>query len=62
MGSKIGALDGSYRARQNAVFENDYLIGKLGCSRVTAVVKGTVARLAHYKKRQQEEKKSYRNY
>lgn len=42
IGSKAGALVGSYRARQNVVFEHGYLIGKLGRSRVTAVVKGTV--------------------
>lgn len=42
VGSKVGALDGSYRARQNVVFEHGYLIGKLGRSRVAAVVKGTI--------------------
>jgi hypothetical protein len=42
VGSKAGALNGNYRARQNVVFEHGYLIGKLGRSRVTAVVKGTV--------------------
>lgn len=31
-----------YRARQNVVFEHGYLIGKLGRSRVAAVVKGQV--------------------
>ena len=30
VGSKVGALNGSYRARQNVVFEHGYLIGKLG--------------------------------
>lgn len=42
VGSKVGALNGNYRARQNVVFEHGYLIGKLGRSRVTAVVKETV--------------------
>ena len=42
VGSKAGELTGNYRARQNVVFEHGYLIGKLGRSRVTAVVKGTV--------------------
>jgi hypothetical protein len=42
VGSKVGALNGSYRARQNVVFEHGYLIGKLSRSRVAAVVKGTV--------------------
>lgn len=42
VGSKAGALTGSYRARQNVVFEHGYLIGKLGRSRVSAVVKGSV--------------------
>jgi len=42
VGSKVGALNGSYRARQNVVFEHGYLIGKLGRPRVAAVVKGTV--------------------
>jgi hypothetical protein len=42
IGSKAGALTGNYRARQNVVFEHGYLIGKLGRSRVTAIVKGTV--------------------
>lgn len=42
VGSKVGALNGSYRARQNVVFEHGYLIGKLGRSRVAAVVKCTV--------------------
>lgn len=42
IGSKAGALTGNYRARQNVVFEHGYLIGKLGRSRVTAVVKGIV--------------------
>ncbi len=42
VGSKAGELTGNYRARQNVVFEHGYLIGKLGRSRVTAVVKGIV--------------------
>jgi len=42
VGSKAGALNGSYRARQNVIFEHGYLIGKLGRSRVAAVVKDTV--------------------
>ncbi len=42
VGSKVGALNGNYRARQNVVFEHGYLIGKLGRSRVAAVVKGAV--------------------
>lgn len=45
VGQKAGALTGSYRARQNVVFEHGYLIGKLGRSRVSAVVKGTVETL-----------------
>lgn len=42
VGSKAGALTGSYRARQNVVFEHGYLIGKLGRARVSAVVKGAI--------------------
>lgn len=42
VGSKVGALTSSYRARQNVVFEHGYLIGKLGRSRVAAVLKGHV--------------------
>ncbi|NRD31003.1 nucleotide-binding protein [Shewanella sp. DC2-4] len=42
IGSKVGDLTGSYRARQNVVFEHGFLIGKLGRARVAAVVKGTV--------------------
>jgi hypothetical protein len=42
VGSKVGALNGSYRARQNVVFEHGYLIGKLGRPRVAAVVKGAI--------------------
>ena len=42
VGSKVGELTGNYRARQNVVFEHGFLIGKLGRSRVSAVVKGTV--------------------
>lgn len=41
-GSKVGALNGNYRARQNVVFEHGYLIGKLSRPRVAAVVKGTI--------------------
>ncbi len=40
VGSKVGNLTGSYRARQNVVFEHGYLIGKLGRPRVVAVVNG----------------------
>lgn len=42
VGSKAGELSGSYRARQNVVFEHGFLIGKLGRARVSAVVKGNV--------------------
>lgn len=42
VGSKAGALNSAYRARQNVVFEHGYLIGKLGRPRVAAVVKGQV--------------------
>jgi len=42
VGSKVGALSGAYRARQNVVFEHGYLIGKLGRPRVAAIVKDTV--------------------
>lgn len=42
VGSKVGDLSGSYRARQNVVFEHGFLIGKLGRPRVTAIVKGQV--------------------
>lgn len=42
IGSKAGDLTGSYRARQNVVFEHGFLIGKLGRARVSAVVKGNV--------------------
>ena len=42
VGSKVGDLTGSYRARQNVVFEHGFLIGKLGRARVSAVVKGNV--------------------
>lgn len=42
IGSKVGDLTGRYRARQNVVFEHGFLIGKLGRSRVVAVVKGQV--------------------
>ncbi|MFS2137779.1 TIR domain-containing protein [Duganella sp. Dugasp56] len=39
IGYKVGGMTSSYRARQNVVFEHGYLIGKLGRSRVVAVVK-----------------------
>ncbi len=42
VGSKVGELNGQYRARQNVVFEHGYLIGKLGRSRVSAIVKDRV--------------------
>lgn len=42
VGSKVGDLSGSYRARQNVVFEHGFLIGKLGRARVSAIVKGNV--------------------
>ena len=42
VGSKAGALEGHYRARQNVVFEHGYLIGKLGRPRVAAIVKGEI--------------------
>ncbi|WP_320042048.1 nucleotide-binding protein [uncultured Desulfobacter sp.] len=42
VGSKAGALNSAYRARQNVVFEHGYLIGKLGRPRVAAIVKDTV--------------------
>lgn len=42
VGSKVGDLEGRYRARQNVVFEHGYLIGKLGRSRVSAIVKDDV--------------------
>lgn len=42
VGAKVGALTSAYRARQNVVFEHGYLIGKLGRSRVAAVVKGQI--------------------
>lgn len=42
VGSKVGDLTGNYRARQNVVFEHGFLIGKLGRSRVSAIVKGNV--------------------
>jgi len=42
VGSKAGELTGKFRARQNVVFEHGYLIGKLGRSRVAAVIKGDV--------------------
>ncbi|MDR5171265.1 nucleotide-binding protein [Methylobacillus flagellatus] len=42
IGQKYGALNSSFRARQNVVFEHGFLIGKLGRSRVAAIVKGDV--------------------
>ena len=42
VGAKAGELISSYRARQNVVFEHGYLIGKIGRSRITAIVKGQV--------------------
>ena len=42
VGQKVGELSGNYRARQNVVFEHGFLIGKLGRSRVSAVVKETI--------------------
>lgn len=42
IGAKVGELTAAYRARQNVVFEHGYLIGRLGRSRVAAVVKGQV--------------------
>lgn len=42
IGAKRNTLDYNWRARQNVIFEHGYLIGKLGRSRVTAVVKGNV--------------------
>ncbi|MCX7425925.1 MAG: nucleotide-binding protein [Planctomycetia bacterium] len=42
MGAKRNTLTFKWRARQNVVFEHGYLIGKLGRSRVVALVKGDV--------------------
>lgn len=42
VGAKRGELSFNQRARQNVVFEHGYLIAKLGRSRVTALVKGSV--------------------
>lgn len=42
LGAKRNSANFSWRARQNVVFEHGYLIGKLGRSRVTALVKGNV--------------------
>ena len=42
LGSKAGSLTSNYRARQNVVFEHGFLMGKLGRSRVVAVVKDQV--------------------
>jgi len=42
VGAKAGELNSKYRARQNVVFEHGYLIGKLGRSKVVAVVKGDI--------------------
>ncbi len=42
IGARRGELNFVQRARQNVVFEHGYLIAKLGRSRVTALVKGSV--------------------
>lgn len=42
IGAKRNTLEYKWRARQNVIFEHGYLIGKLGRSRVTAVIKGNV--------------------
>ncbi len=42
IGTKLGCLQYNYRARQNVVFEHGYLIAKLGRSRVSALVKGSI--------------------
>jgi len=42
LGAKRNSTSFSWRARQNVVFEHGYLIGKLGRSRVTALVRGNV--------------------
>lgn len=42
IGTKDGELQFFRRARQNVIFEHGYLIGKLGRSRVAAIVKGTL--------------------
>lgn len=42
IGAKRNTLDYKWRARQNVIFEHGYLIGKLGRSRVTAVMKGNI--------------------
>ena len=42
IGAKRNTLSFKWRARQNVVFEHGYLIGKLGRSRVVALVKGDV--------------------
>jgi len=42
IGAKRNTLSYKWRARQNVVFEHGYLIGKLGRSRVVALVKGDV--------------------
>lgn len=42
VGSKADSLTSNYRARQNVVFEHGFLMGKLGRSRVVAVVKDEV--------------------
>ncbi|MCO7496508.1 nucleotide-binding protein [Stenotrophomonas maltophilia] len=41
-GAPTGCLTARYRARQNVVFEHGFLIGKLGRSRVAAMVKGPI--------------------
>lgn len=42
IGAKRNSLGYRWRARQNVVFEHGYLIGKLGRSRVVALLKGDV--------------------
>ena len=42
IGTKAGELTFYRRARQNVLFEHGYLIGKLGRSRVSAIVKGEI--------------------
>tara|TARA_R110000868_G_scaffold190862_1_gene434707 strand:- start:6841 stop:7755 length:915 start_codon:yes stop_codon:yes gene_type:complete len=42
VGRIASSLTSQYRARQNVVFEHGYLIGKLGRSRVSAIIKGDV--------------------
>jgi len=42
VGAKKNSLTYKWRARQNVVFEHGYLIGKLSCERVAAIVSGDV--------------------